>query len=212
MGDSLDPRVAAAEARLDRLDDDRVDGPPDDVATPTDAVELSEGMHIEDADAELEATGAIGLTTDEILLELEPPGDPEVVDCIEAFTEAYNARDLDALLELVREDTEAPGLGNDLDHLPEAIEDLWERRPSTVLTRGDLDGQVLAVMWELGDGGRWWRVATVHFDDCSDGEIGVIEFSDDPGILEEVQTVGPDGDLDEGSRWEEWTDGALEEG
>lgn len=207
MDDTLDPRMAAAEAQLDRLDDGRSDGPDD----ATDTVELSDGMHIEDADADLVAAGAIGLTTDEIMLELGSPGDPDAVDCIEAFTEAYNARDLDALLELVRDDTEAPGLGNDLDHLPEAIEDLWERRPSTVLTRGDLDGQVLAVMWELGDGDRWWRVATVHFDDCSEGEIGVLEFSDDPSILEEVQTVAPDGDLDEGTRWTEWTDGAFDE-
>lgn len=211
MGDTLDTRMAAAEAQLERLDDRRVEGPPDDTGT-VDAVELSEGMHIEEADAHLEAPAAIGLTTGEIMLELDATGDAEVVDCVDAFAEAYNARDLEALLELMAEDGEMPGLGNDLDHLPEAVEDLWERRPSTVVTRGELDGQILAVMWELGDGGRWWRVATLHFDDCGDGQIGVVEFSDDPGILEVVQTDPPDADLDEGSRWEEWAEGAVDEG
>lgn len=211
MGRSFDRRQAAAEAQLDRIDDRRADGPPDDSGT-ADEIDLTDGMHIEHADTDLMAPAALGLTTDEILLELDPPGDAELIDCAEAFAEAYNARDLDSLLELLREDSEMPGLGNDIDNLPEAVEDLWERRPSTVLTRGDLDGRVLAVMWELGDGSAWWRVATVHFDDCQDGTIGVVEFSDDPGILEEVSTVSPDVDLDEGSRWEEWTDGVVDEG
>lgn len=210
MGDTLDRRLAAAEAQLERLDDGRADGPPDDSGT-VDAVELSDGMHIEADDEELEAPAAVGLTTGEILLELDGHGDAEVVDCVDAFTEAYNARDLEALLELMSEDGEMPGLGNDLDNLPEAVEDLWERRPSTMLTRAALDAQVLAVMWELGDAGQWWQVATLHFDDCRDGQIGVVEFSDDPAILEEVQTVAPDADLDEGSRWEEWTDGAVDD-
>lgn len=211
MGETLDHRLAAAEAQLERLDDRRVEGPPDDTGT-VDAVELTDGMHIEQADAHLEATAAIGLTTDEIMFELESTGDAELVDCADAFAEAYNARDLDALLELLSADGEMPGLGNDIDNLPEAVEDLWERRPSTMLTRGDVDGRVVAVMWELGDGGDWWRVATLHFDDCADGQLGVVEFCDDPAMLEEVQTVAPDVDLDEGSRWEEWSEGAVDDG
>ncbi len=207
MAGTVDPTIAAAESRLDRIDD-RPAEPDDDRS---DAVDLSDGMHIEE-DEELDAEPALGMTTGEILLELDGGPDAEVADCLDAFNEAFNARDLDSLLEFVTADCETPGLGNDLDNLPEAIEDLWERRPSCLLTRGQLDNAPVGVMWELGEGGGWWRVATVHVDDCADGQLGVIEFSDDPSILEEVASPTPDGDLDEGSRWEEWTEGVVTDG
>jgi hypothetical protein len=207
MADRLDRTIAAAEARLDRLDDDAAEASPNGHVPD---VDLSDGMHIEDEDELEVAPAAAGLTTDEILIELDGGPDAELTDCVEAFAEAFNARDLETLVELVAPDAEAPGLGNDLDNLPEAVEDLWERRPSSLLTRGELAEQCVAVMWELGDGGGWWRVATLHFDDCVDGQLGVVEFSDDPGILEEVETVAPDGDVDEGIRWEEWTEGTVE--
>lgn len=210
MADSVDRTIAAAEARLDRLDDRPAET---DAATAPDHIDLDgDDLHIADGDEALEAEAAVGLTTDEILLELDGGPDAELTDCIEAFAEAFNARDLDSLLELLTDDCEAPGLGNDVDNLPEAIEDLWDRRPSCLLTRGEHDGDALAVMWELGEGGGWWRIATVHFDDCADGQVGVIEFSDDPSILEEVETSTPDGDLEEGARWEEWNEGAPTEG
>lgn len=208
MPDPVDRRLAAAEARLDRLDAAAEEPASDGHAD----LDLSDGMHIEDSGEELEvAPAAVGLSTEEILLELDRAPDPELADCADTFAEAFNARDLDRLLEVVTPDGETPGLGNDLDHFPEAIEDLWGRRPTSLLTRGELDDRCVGVLWEFAEEGGWWRVAVVHFDDCRDGQMGVIEFSDDAGILDEVQTVGPDGDLDEGSRWEEWSDGALTE-
>lgn len=210
MGDTVDRSLAAAEARLERLDDARhaaaTNGQPDDPVS-LDAIDMSDpSLHIEDEEPE----PAAGLTTEEILLELEGP-DPDLADCIDAFNESFNARDLEGVLELVDEDCEFPGLGNDIDNFPEAIEDLWERRPSCTLTRAEHDRTPLAVMWELGDGEAWWRVATVHFDDAADGHLGVIEFTDDPTLLEEVEAASPDGDLEEGARWTEWEDGSVGE-
>jgi hypothetical protein len=178
MADRVDRSIAAAEASLDRIDDAAADVASTNghVTERTAGVDLTDGMHIEDDDQELEvAPAAAGLTTEEILLELDGGPDAELADCVEAFSEAFNARDLDSLI-----------------------------------TRGQLADECVAVMWELGDGGGWWRVATVHFADCVDGQMGVVEFSDDPGILDEVDTVTPDGDVDEGVRWEEWEEGTTD--
>jgi hypothetical protein len=140
--------------------------------------------------------------------------DPDVVaetdtDVVDALAEAFNARDLDALLDVVATDGEAPGLlGGDRDHLPDAVESLWHRRLTCCLTRGRVADQVVGVLWEH-DGAEWWALATVHISDVDDdGVVGVLEFSDDPALLEEVEGDGPDDDLEEGSRWEEWEDGA----
>lgn len=209
MGDTVDRSLAAAEARLERLDDDRhaaaTNGRSEDPISLSTIDLGDDSLHIED-----DEPGA-GMSTEEILQGLEGP-DPDLADCIDAFNEAFNARDLEGLLDLVADDCEFPGLGNDIDNFPEAIEDLWERRPSCTLTRAEHERTCLSVMWELGDDNAWWRVATVHFDDARDSHIGVVEFSDDPTLLEEVDGAGPDGDLDEGARWEEWTEGSVSEG
>lgn len=194
---SIDPARARAESALDRLDaaDDEADDP---IAVVD--VDDATSMHVE-GDPSLEDDDEDGL--------LDPPVHPDesLSDALDAFLEAFNARDLDTLLETVAEDVEVPGLGYDLDNFPEALEDLWERRPSVLLTRGHLDGdRCVAVVWELGVEG-WWRVGVVHVDDPVDGRLGVVEFNDDPAALEHVTTDPPDGDLEEGARWEEWDEG-----
>lgn len=154
------------------------------------------GFHVDDPE--------LGIDADEADVVAET--DTDVVD---ALAEAFNARDLDALLDVVAPDGEAPGLlGGDRDHLPDAVESLWHRRPTCCLTRGRVADQVVGVLWEH-DGAAWWALAIVHIADVDDeGVIGVLEFSDDPSLLEEVDAEGPDDDLEEGSRWEEWEDGA----
>lgn len=195
---SIDPAQARAESALDRLDAASEDDP-DPVAVVD--VQDDTSMHVEDGLLETADD------EDEDLLEIPAHPDESLSDALDAFLEAFNARDLDTLLETVAEDVEVPGLGYDLDNFPEALEDLWERRPSALLTRGRLeDGRCLAVVWELGTEG-WWRVGVVHVDDPVDGRLGVVEFNDDPAVLEQVITDPPDGDLEEGSRWEEWEEG-----
>lgn len=194
---SIDLAQARAESALDRLDEttEHEDGPLAVVD-----VDDTVSMHVED--------GLLDTDVEDDLLDPPVHPDESLSDACDAFLEAFNARDLEALLDTVAEDVEVPGLGYDRDNFPAALEDLWERRPSALLTRGRLDDErCVAVVWELGTEG-WWRVGVVHVDDPVDGRLGVVEFNDDPAVLEQVVTDPPDGDLEEGARWEEWEEGA----
>ncbi len=134
--------------------------------------------------------------------------DDQEATLLDALAEVFNARDLDQLMSVVAPDGEAPGLlGYDRDNLPAAIEDLWRRRPTCCLTRGHHADEHVGVLWEH-DGSSWWRVAALHIDDVRDSTIGVLEFSDDPGLLDELVADPPDPEeLDEGARWSEWEEG-----
>ncbi|MFA9444054.1 hypothetical protein [Egicoccus sp. AB-alg6-2] len=195
----LDRLAAGAEAKLDRLDGDRIED--DREATP-DAGPGSVGaddfgFHLDDPAGDLyEDDLEVGIRDD------------AAADAIDAIAEAFNARDLEALLEVVAADGEAPGLlGGDRDNLPDALEDLWARRPSACLGRGAVGDADVGVLWEH-DGTTWWRLAVVHVDDVTDGRVGVLEFSDDTALLEQVQCEMPDDDLEEGATWAEWAEGA----
>jgi hypothetical protein len=49
----------------------------------------------------------------------------------------------------------------------------------------------------------------VHVDDVEDGQVGVFEFSDDAALLERVECEPPgDDEVEEGTRWAEWEEGA----
>lgn len=198
MSETFDRSLAAAQSQLDRIDD----GGEDVDLVETDLGD-SAGMHIEDPSVvDQEEPDDDGLETDH-------DGDG-LADVIDAFSEAFNARDLDGLLDLVSEDCETPGLGGDLDGFAEEIEDLWDRRPTSLLTRGVLDDLDVGVMWEIGDDGSWWRVAPVFFDDPDGGRIGVIEFGEDQDTLDGVEADPPDAEFEEGARWRDWEDGVTE--
>jgi hypothetical protein len=172
-----------------------------------------EGDGLAERDATTLEADAFGFHVDDPELGIDGDEPDEVAetdtDVVAALAEAFNARDLDALLDVVATDGEAPGLlGGDREHLPDAVESLWHRRPTCCMTLGRVEGQPVGVLWEH-DGTEWWMLATVHISDVDDeGVIGVLEFSDDPALLEEVAAEGPDGDLEEGSRWAEWDEGA----
>lgn len=196
----LDISLAAAEAGLERIDDEQAEA-----EGPTEVVELLDGddagWHVEDEAASLDdeedqdSAGHVSVLHDDLL---------------DALNEAFNARDLEGVLDVLADDVELPGLAGDRLELPERIEDLWERRPTSLLTRAVNGDEGIAVLWEIGDEGRWWPLATVHVDDVDDGRAGVLEFSDDVSLLDELAPEMPDGDLDEGARWHEWTDGDIE--
>lgn len=192
--DRYDHAREAAEARLDRLDDDG------GVAeTGADVVEPDEyGVHVDEPDGDL--------LTDDLEGGLRDDGEADLID---AAADAFNARDLEGLLELVAADGEVPGLlGYEVANLPDALEDLWRRRPTCCLTRGHVDGRHVGVLWDT-DGATWWRLALVHVDDVADGRAGVLELSDDAELLERVTAEAPElSDLPEGSRWSEWDEGA----
>ncbi len=193
-----DVGLARAEAQLDRLDEltsERESRTP--VYDRTVTREFSgDGFHVEEAaDADVD----------------DDPDTPHVSydgaeAVIDGFNEAFNARDVDAVLEACAEDVEAPGLAGDAKGLCASLEQLWERRPNVMLTRGELDDRVVSVMWEIGEGGAWWRVAPIYFD-IEDGAIAVIELDDDRVALDAIITEAPEAEFEEGSTWQEWEDG-----
>ncbi len=198
-GESMDAGTAAAEARLDRVDQESARREDEELDQPsTDGVEPDGfGFHLDDPE--------IDLLADDMDAGLR---DDREADAIDALAEPFNARDVDGLLAVIALDAEVPGFaGPDLGDLPEAVQDLWRRRPTCLLTRGYVQREHVGVLWEH-DGSDWWRTAVVHVDDVEDGLIGVFEFSEDTALLERVQCEppGPD-ELDEVSRWSVWDEG-----
>jgi hypothetical protein len=199
VSDDLDPRTAGLEAQLDRLDEDGRSGASTALPDVGDFDQQADGFgfHLDDPEEAL----------DPLADAVEPHETVDDVEVVDELITAFNDRDLDDLLGVVARDGEAPGLlGYDRDNLPGAVTDLWERRPTVLLTRGELDEQVVGVLWEH-DGADWWRLAVVCIDDVAAGRIGVLEFADDPDLLDRVTTGTPDGDLLEGERWQEWDEG-----
>ncbi len=189
----MDRQSAAAEARLDRIDD----GP--GTVPGGSQVELTDGMHIETAPPEL-----AGDDSDD--------GGHVLVDhaeLVDEIVEAFGARDVDAMAELCASDCEIPGLASDMDDLEQGMSDLWERRPTITMTRSvDDAGIAVGVVWERGETAGWAPIGTCHVDVDEDGLAAVLEFSDDVGLLDELELDPPDGELEEGARWEEWDEGA----
>lgn len=135
-------------------------------------------------------------------------GDDELADALDMIAACFNGRDLEQLLTVLAPDGEAPGLlGSDRDNLGQALEDLWQHRPTCQLVRGYHLDEAVGVLFEH-DGTTWWPIAAVHVDDVHEGRVGVMAFSVGTALLEEVTVdiPGPDA-LDEGERWIEWSDG-----
>jgi hypothetical protein len=188
----FDRQSAAAESVLDAIDD----GPA--MVGELDRVELTDGMHIETDPPDLDA-------------EDDADGTHHVVDhaeLLDTLAEAFNARDVDAILELCTPDCEIPGLASDMDDLSGAMDDLWERRPTVTMTRATDDTMAVGVVWERAETAAWAPIGTCHVDIDEHGLASVLEFSDDVGLLDTLDLDPPDGDLEEGARWEEWAEGA----
>ena len=199
-GEAIDAGVAAAEARLDRVDDEVAQRELEELdEPPTDGVDADGfGFHVDDPDTDL--------MNDDLEVGLR---DDREADAIDALAEPFNARDVEGLLAVIAPDAEVPGLASaDLSDLPDAVQELWRRRPTCLLTRGYAEREHVGVLWEH-DGTEWWRTAVVHVDDIVDGQVGVFEFSDDAALLERVECEPPGNDeVEEGTRWEEWEEGA----
>ncbi len=159
-----------------------------------------DGIHVEEPDK---------LPLDEQYVDLEHVARyGSLEDLIDGFVEAYNAHDLEGVTDLLAPDAELPGLGHDLAGFPSAIERLWDERPNAVLTRGRLEERPVAVLWDVGEGGAWVRVALLDFDGSDDdGQLELVELIDDAVTVEQAQADAPEPDLVEGARWEEWYEG-----
>ncbi len=126
----------------------------------------------------------------------------------DAFIEAFNARDLDAILDLVADDVEVPDLpGEGREALSEEMQAVWERSPAVILTRATVDGNTSAVGWLPGEDGRWSRSTLVTFDD-ERGLLTLVQMPDGPDDLERAGAEHPGGEpLDEEQDWSQWDRG-----
>lgn len=125
-----------------------------------------------------------------------------------AFVEAYNARDLDAILDLVSTEVEVPDIGGDgRDALAEGLQRIWERSPTVVLTHASVESTPAAVAWLPDERGRWCRAGLMTFDG-DQGRLTVIAMPDDAVALQLALAEDPIGDvLDEELDWSGWDRG-----
>lgn len=125
-----------------------------------------------------------------------------------AFVEAFNARDLDRVLDLVAEDAELPDtVGEGPEALTDELRGIWERSPAVVLTDARVADTPTAVAWLPDERGHWTRVALVCLDG-DDGQLTVIELPDDAEALRTAITDDPMGDIiDEELDWASWDEG-----
>lgn len=126
-----------------------------------------------------------------------------------AFVEAFNARDLDAVLEVVADDAELPDIvGEGHDALADELRSIWERSPVVVLTNAYVADLPAAVAWMPDEQGRWTRVALATFD-SDGGRLTLIELPDDAEALHAALAEDPIGDVvDEELDWSNWDEGA----
>lgn len=124
------------------------------------------------------------------------------------FVDAFNARDLDALVALAREDVECPDIhGDGVAALSEEVGAIWERSPGAILTRGFLDTEPCAVGWLPDEEGCWSRAALVTFAG-EDGLLSVVSLPDDADALDRADAEDPTGEeMEEGADWGEWDSG-----
>ncbi len=190
-----DAHEAIVESQLERIDDQADD--PAGEAEPSELLEPDPyGFHLDDPE--------LDLLDDDLDAGLR---DDVEADALDAMADAFNARDLDGLLETVAVDGEVPGvLGYERGNLAEAVERLWSARPNVCLTRGRAGIEHVGVLWEH-DGDQWYRIAVVHVDDVEDQAAGVVEVSEDAALLERVVADAPDDELEQGGRWVEWEEG-----
>lgn len=168
---------------------------------------IEDGLHVVDSDDE--ATDYDARAAEDGADREESPADSELEDLRDAFVEAFNGRDLDALLALVSEEIETPDIpGSDGEQaFAEEVEAIWERSPEALLTRGYLDDRAVAVAWRPDEEGAWTRVALVCFD-CADGELTLVALPEDVDGLDRTEAEEPDGDeVDEWNQWSEWERG-----
>ncbi len=137
-----------------------------------------------------------------------PPGDTDLETLRDEFVDAFNARDLDALLALASDDIECPDIhGDGVQALADEVASIWERSPSALLTRGFLDGEPCAVGWLPDEDGGWSRVALVCFAG-DDGLLSVVTLPDDADALDRAEVDDPIGEeQEEGTDWSEWANG-----
>lgn len=129
----------------------------------------------------------------------------------DAFVDAFNDRDLDAVLALVAADVDVPDVPGGDDGaavLADELCELWERSPGAILTRARCEGRCCAVAWLPDEEGCWTRAGLWVFD-TDDGLLTMVACPDDADVLERAEAEDPTGEeLEEWRDWGEWESGA----
>lgn len=173
-----------------------------------DATPLQDGLHVL-LDGEARELDVDEATRSEDGHEaLQAPADADLESLRDEFVEAFNARDLDAVLAIVDRDVECPDTkGDGAAALAEELESIWERSPNALLTRGFLDADPVAMAWTPDEDGSWTRAALVCFD-AADGLLTLVAVPDDVDAMERAEAEEPiEDELAEWSDWAEWERG-----
>lgn len=169
------------------------------------AVAPEEGLRYVDVDA-------AAAVDDEPAAELLSDGSVDLETLRDEFVDAFNARDLDALVALAHDDVECPDIhGDGIAALSEEVSAIWERSPGAILTRGFLDDEPCALGWLPDEEGCWARAALVCFAG-DEGLLSVVSIPDDTDALDRAEGDDPSGEeQEEGADWGEWTSGEPSE-
>lgn len=122
-------------------------------------------------------------------------------DLIDEFIEFFNARDIDSLVSMLAADIEAEFVhAVGVEGAVEGIEGLFIREPLVLLTRGDADGDALAVVWHPDPTGHCVVGYLVfEFTDLDPGELTRIEYLEE---LNAEDLVIEEPDETEATEWE----------
>jgi hypothetical protein len=132
--------------------------------------------------------------------------DPEFQNLVVAFVECLTARDFEGVEELLADEVEANLLStHDRDATVQGLEDLVERYPSLVLTRGELGDEPVAGAWVSdSDTGAYDLLGIMRFG-ASDGRdphldrIDLVEVDDPEDLV--LERPEPE----ELAEWEDWS-------
>jgi hypothetical protein len=118
---------------------------------------------------------------DAVVIQPPPVAGTNDSDLIDEFIEFFNARDLDSIESMLAADVEAEFV-HSIGSVGALIglEDLFLREPLVLLTRGDADGDALAVVWHPSETGHHTvGYLAFEFTDEDPGEITRIEYLDE---------------------------------
>jgi hypothetical protein len=138
--------------------------------------------------------------------EPESVHEPEAENFRDALVDAFNARDLDGIAELVSDSVTSDvfeGVG--IDAALEGLSDLWMRYPSLVATRGDCENDCVVALWLLDEEGVFQSMGFLELT-IEEDQIEHVTYIDDDDA--DFHAEPPDDEqAEEWLDWAEWDRG-----
>lgn len=137
---------------------------------------------------------------------LDPESEPQAENFRDALVDAFNARDLDGVGELLGEEVTSDvfdGVG--VDAALEGLSAFWIRYPRLVASRGDCEDDCVIALWLPGEDGKFHSVGFLELT-IEDDSIEHVTYVDDDEA--EMTAEPPDeGELAAWFDWAEWDRG-----